>query len=669
MRGEGALTKAGPSYPQFTVRGIVLGCVMTFLFTAANLSLGLRIGLTFATSIPAAVISMAALRAFRTSNILESNIVQTITSSAGALSAIGFVLPGLIMVGWWQDFSFWPTFWICTTGGLLGVLFSGPLRRALVIGSNLPYPEGVAAAEVLKVGSNESRGSEESRAGLRTIIVGAIAAAAYSALAATQLAAAGVTKWFRIGPYGSVVDVTLQFALIGAGHLVGLSIGIALLVGLLIGFGIVTPYLAWLLATPAAAEAVWLSHVRFFGAGVIGVAAIWTLLQLMLPIGKGLRDSLASSRERKRGGLSLTVAERDLPIGWLGIGLIAVTIPTAMLFWNFLISGPLSVYAAALTIGALGYVLLAGPIVAAVCGYMAGLIGSSNSPISGVGILAIVGAALLLAVFVQPNLPSGAHAQLVAFAIFATSIIYSTASIANDNLQDLKTGQLVGATPWKQQVALMIGVIAAALVTPFTLDLLNKAYGFAPLSGITPPHALAAPQATLVSALSTGILGVGLDWSMIGAGAGLGVLLIAADTALSRKGRPGCPPLAVGLGIYLPMGATLPLIIGGLLGHLYERRAKSQATKRMGVLLASGFIVGDGLFNVGLAGLIVASGKAAPLALAGDDFGTSAVAVGLVLFAGMTVLLYRRTLRVAAGLPGTGTSKSGISGAPQNKDD
>jgi len=214
--------------PELTLRGIALGCLITLAFTAANLYLGLRVGLTIATSIPAAVISMALLRNFKNSNIFENNIVQTIASAAGTLSSIGYVLPGLIMIGWWAGFTFWTSFWVCAIGGLLGVLFSVPLRRALVTGSDLPYPEGVAAAAVLKVGTETIEGVVESKAGLRVILAGSIAAACYSALAATQIAAADITKWFRMGATGSGINISMSFALIGAGHLVGLTVGLAI---------------------------------------------------------------------------------------------------------------------------------------------------------------------------------------------------------------------------------------------------------------------------------------------------------------------------------------------------------------------------------------------------------------------------------------------------------
>ncbi|CAM3266725.1 Peptide transporter [Sphingomonas antarctica] len=632
------------SLPEITVRGVLLGIVLTFLFTAANLYLGLKVGLTFATSIPAAVVSMALLRAFRDANILENNIVQTVASAAGTIASVGFVLPGLIMTGWWTGFPFWMSFSVCAVGGILGVLFSVPLRRALVTGSDLPYPEGVAAAEVLKVGSAGAESAAENRAGLRTIVMGSVAAVGYSLTAAMGLTASAITKWFRIGPVGTGVDFGMQLALVGAGHLVGRAVGLAIGFGVVIGFWVVTPILTFMQHNPEAAELVWAKQVRFFGVGVIGIAAIWTLAMIARPVIGGLLQSIAASRARN-AGKTLAIEERDLSVGTMGIGIIAMLGLAGVVLYIFAASGPLAAYALPLSIGGLVYVFVIGVLVSAVCGYMAGLVGSSNSPVSGLGILGVVAAAGLLALFVKPGLPDGANAHLVAFALIATAIVFCAATIANDNLQDLKTGQLVGATPWKQQAALVIGVLAGSAVIPGVLDLLNKAYGFAPLVGTAPAHPLGAPQATLIATLAQGVLGKGLDWTLIGSGAAFGVVLILLDIILKRSGRYGCPPLAVGLGIYLPMGATLPVVIGALIGDWFDRAAKDDETRRRGVLLASGFIVGDGLFGVALAGLIVATGSGSPLALVGESFATPAIFTGALLFAALTVLTYRRTLR------------------------
>jgi len=644
---------------ELTARGLLLGVLITLVFTAANVYLGLRVGLTFATSIPAAVISMAVLRLVRDSNIVENNIVQTVASAAGCIASIIFVLPGLVMIGWWQGFPFWQTFLLCASGGMMGVVLSVPLRRALVTGSDLPYPEGVAAAEVLRVGTQTSEGAAEARIGLRTIVVGSAASMGFALLAATRLVAAEASTWFRLGSSYAATGLwtSLSFALLGAGHLVGLSVGLAMGLGLLIGFGIATPILSGLAATPGAAEeaalAVFRTDVRFLGAGVIGAAAIWTMGQLARPLWNGMAQAIAASKARKAAAGELPVEERDLPVGWMALIVAVVAAPIIGLLHGFAGEGPLAGFATPLAFGFYGYVLLMGAFVAAICGYMAGLIGSSNSPVSGLAILAVLGSALLLAFAVKPLAGAGAGPQLVAFALFVTGLVLACAVIANDNLQDLKTGQLVGATPWKQQVALMVGVLAGSAVIPPILDLLNTAYGFAPLPGTglpTPDAPLPAPQATLIATLARGILGEGLDWRMIFIGAGVGLLLVALDALLGRKRWLRLPPLAVGIGIYLPMSATLPVVIGAVIGYLYDRRQRRPAAQRMGVLLASGFIVGESLFGVLLAGLIVLTGSGAPLALIGEGHQGVTMAAGALLVAAMLAGLYRWTARAAARL-------------------
>lgn len=625
---------------ELTVRAILLGGVITLMFTAANVYLGLRVGLTFATSIPAAVISMALLRTMANGTILENNIVQTVASAAGTLAAICFVLPGLVMVGAWTDFPFWTTALITFLGGFLGVMFSIPLRRALVVDTPLPYPEGVAAAEVLKVGESGNK------AGLAIIVTGALASAGYALLAAMRVAVAEATTFFRLGGGATGISAGLSFALLGAGHLVGISVGVAIGIGILIGWAVATPFLTWGLPGPAEqiALSIWGDQVRFFGAGVIGVAAIWTLLSIIGPIVGGIRSALASSAQRRDGEL-LAIQERDIPIGLVAIGTLAALALIGILLGTQV--GDIG-NRAVLIGGSIAFVVLAGAFIAAVCGYMAGLIGASNSPISGVGILSIIAAALLVGAVAGSG---GDRAPLVVYALTVTAVVFGVATISNDNLQDLKTGQLVGATPWRQQVALIFGVFFGSLVIPPVLSLLNQAYGFAGAPGVG-PNALPAPQAALISALARGVLGGTLDWHMIGYGAIAGAAIVAVDLALARGGRMRCPPLAVGLGIYLPMQTSLLVVAGAVAGWIYDRWARRQrdpeGTERMGVLLATGLIVGESLFGVALAGLVVATGNAMPLGIMPEGFAPTALILSPLLFAALTVWLYRRTRQASA---------------------
>ncbi|MGD0050986.1 MAG: oligopeptide transporter, OPT family [Vulcanimicrobiaceae bacterium] len=638
MRSQAAAARGA----ELTWRGLVLGSAITLVFTAANVYLGLKVGLTFASSIPAAVISMAVLRAFRNATIFENNIVQTVASAAGTLSSIIFVLPGLVMVGWWTGFPFWQSFGVCAIGGILGVMYSVPLRRALVVDTDLPYPEGVAAAEVLRVGS-AAGADAENRAGLLAVVGGALASAGFAVMTATRIFASEVDAFFRVGAAATGNGIQFSLALLGVGHLVGLSVGLAMLLGVAIAWVGATPILTALhpVAGPAAdvAISVWRHQVRFLGAGAIGVAAIWSLGRLAAPVARGVSSALVTARKRAAGGGdTLPRTERDIPIGIVAVISLAMLLPLAGLLISFLAGGALGDLVIPLTLGAVVYVVLAGFIVAAACGYMAGLIGSSNSPVSGLAILTVIGASLLLLAVAHRTDPHGA-AALVAFALFVTAVVLCVATIANDNLQDLKTGQLVDATPWRQQVALIVGVVMGALVIPPILNLLDHAYGF------TGPHALPAPQATLISALAKGVIQGQIDWGMIGMGALVGCATVALDEILRITGRMRLPPLAVGLGIYLPAATITPIVLGAIVGRIYNDRigrgAHAEAGKRLGVLLASGLIVGESLFGVLLAGLIVATHNEEPLALVGDAFTGPANIIGTIAFAAAIVGLYR----------------------------
>ncbi len=640
---------------ELTARGLVLGALITTVFTAANVYLGLKVGLTFASSIPAAVISMAVLSVVRDSSILENNIVQTVASAAGTLSAIIFVLPGLVIVGWWTGFPFWQSFLLCVSGGILGVLFTIPLRRALVTHSDLPYPEGVAAAEVLKVGSGtRGEGKDDPRAareGLIAVIFGSVASAGLAIVSATQIAAAEVAGFFRItSSAASGYSIAWSLALFGAGHLVGLSVGVAMLVGLLIAWAGAVPILTHL--HPAAAGVdfgahandIWRHQVRFIGAGTIAVSAIWTLAKLAKPVVGGLVAAVSSSRAPAPGA----DLDRDLPPRWIIALTVACLVVAGGLSYAFAQATVLAPQALLLTAIAVPFVFIVGFLIAGVCGYMAGLIGASNSPISGVGILAIVTCASILAGVVPAD--AGTRPVLVAFALFITAIVFACATISNDNLQDLKTGQLVGASPWRQQVALIVGVGAGAAVIPPVLNLLAKAYGFAgaPNLAVVSQHPLPAPQATLISALAQGVIGGNLDWQMIGVGAIVGVGLILVDAVLNLTKRLSIPPLAVGIGIYLPMSATFAVVVGAAVGHCYNRRARqspaAERAERLGTLVASGLIVGESLFGVLNAGLIVALANDAPIALVPATF-APAKALGLLGFVGLLVWLYGWMLR------------------------
>jgi putative OPT family oligopeptide transporter len=646
---------------EFTTRGVLLGIAITLVFTAAQVYLGLKVGLTFATSIPAAVISMALLRAFQTATIQENNIVQTIASAAGTLSSVIFVLPGLLMIGWWTHVPFLATFGACVVGGILGVMYTIPLRRALVTNSNLPYPEGVAAAEVLKVGTGSRAGAAEGQAGLVAVVAGTVASALFAALAAAKVFAAEVAGYFKAGAGATGLGASSSLALMGAGHLMGITVGVAMFAGLAIAWAVLVPIMTSLHPMPGAsiaehATTIWRTEVRFIGAGVIGAAAIWTLGKLALPIWSGLKSAFAASKARKVGGAIIPRTEQDIPIGIVGLVSLLLLAPAGWFLAHFLQGGPIVSLTAPLVAIGIGYVVIAGLLAAAVCGYMAGLIGSSNSPVSGIAILTVLGASLMVGVIGRGMIGPDIAKALVAYALYVTTVVLAVAVVANDNLQDLKTGQLVDATPWKQQVALVIGVVAGAIVIPFVLELLNRSNGFAgaanlsTVAGATP---LNAPQATLISTLAKGAIGGDLPVGLLGIGATIGLGLVLIDIILRRTSadRLSLPPLGVGLAIYLPSAVTAPVVVGALAGWIYDRIVSkdrmAEPAKRLGVLIASGFIVGESLFNVALAGLIVGTNKASPLEVPFAPSEQVGMILALIAAAVVVVGLYNWARRAA----------------------
>ena len=633
------------------IRDSIIGGLITLIFTAANVYLGLKVGLTFATSIPAAVISMAVLRRFKGHNVKENNIVQTIASAAGTLSAIIFVLPGLVMVGYWQGFGFVQTAGVCIIGGVLGVMYSIPLRRALVTGSDLPYPEGVAAAEVLKVGDENASGTshEENAKGLRVIVAGGITSAVMALLTAMKAAASEVTAYFKLGAGATTLGTSLSTALIGVGHLVGLPVGIAMLVGVVISYFILLPIFTTGDITGATAladvvDTTFSDDIRFIGVGTMAIAAIWTLLKIAAPIAVGIRQSLASSRARKSGS-AVDVTERDIPFPYVATTIVAFMVPIALLLWDFVRGTDIHDHMAVLITVSVLFTLLVGLIIASVCGYMAGLIGASNSPISSIGIIAVLAASLLIAAVTRGT--TADPLSLVAYTLFTAAIVFGIATISNDNLQDLKTGQLVGATPWKQQVALIIGVVFGSLVIPPILQVMLNGFGFQGMEGAG-EDALAAPQAALMSSVASGIFDSSLDWNLIFIGMAIGAVLIIIDELLRKfTDKYSLSPLAAGMGMYLPAALTIVIPIGAILGTFYDKWAAKQShpefAKRMGTLLATGLIVGESLFGVVNAGIIAAAGGESPLEI--FEGGTSATIVGVILFIVALTFIYRWTKR------------------------
>ncbi|EIJ2291164.1 OPT family oligopeptide transporter [Campylobacter coli] len=656
------------SLPELTLRGLLLGSILTIIFTASNVYLGLKVGLTFSSSIPAVVISMAVLSLFKTSNILENNMVQTQASAAGTLSSVIFVIPGLFMCGYWSEFPLWQTFMICLCGGGLGVLFTIPLRRAMVVESKLAYPEGRAAAEILKV-ANKDQSSKKGKQGIKEIALGSFIAAIFSLLSnGFKLAASESNFAFIWNKMAFGFSMGYSLALLGAGYLVGLAGAIALFVGMFLAWGIFTPYLSNFEFDSAKnavdlASSVWSSKVRLIGTGAIAIAALWTLIELLKPVIEGIKEivknvKITNQEKNERTNIDLSLKSIFILFVLMVVGLFIT-------FYSFVEDANLSIYYQMLFsfVGTLVSVLI-GFFVAAACGYMAGLVGSSSSPISGIGLIGVIISSIVFLVlgvelFQDPMLSKFA----IALAIFTTSVIVATAAISNDNLQDLKTGHLVGATPWKQQVALLVGCVFGALAIVPVLNLLYQAYGFVgamPREGMDASSALAAPQANLMSTIAQGIFHHNIEWGYMAFGVFVGILMIIIDKILRRTQKMSLPPLAVGIGIYLPPAVNIPLVIGGILKyivmqHLTKKYAKNShkeeklaSCEQRGTLFASGLIVGESIFGVIIAGITVFSvsmgGSENPLALNLANFHDSEL-FALIFFVGVVLYFIKRIVK------------------------
>ena len=668
------------NHKELTLRGIILGALITVIFTASNVYLGLKVGLTFASSIPAAVISMAVLKFAKDSNILENNIVQTQASAAGTLSSIIFVLPALLMLGYWTGFPFWQTTILCIAGGILGVIFTIPLRYAMVVNSDLPYPEGVAAAEILRTGEQDTAADtpaqSDASTGAKDIVIGGALSGIVAFLTGgLRVLADSAGYWFKAGSAITQLPMGFSLALLGAGYLVGVAGGIAILLGIIIAWGAAVPILTSMTPQPsdmemsAFAMKIWKENVRFIGAGTIGVAAIWTLLTLMKPMIEGLKISMQALKGGNSSNLSRM--EQDLSpkvmIGWT----VVMTLLLAVSFYQFVADASLPAGLAwLLVLVCTAVTFIIGFLVAAACGYMAGLVGSSSSPISGIGIISIVVISLILLLVgnAYPQLLTTGDGKFVtALALFCGSAVLCVATISNDNLQDLKTGYLVKATPWRQQIALMIGVVVGALVISPILELLYKAYGFTgalPRPDMDASQALGAPQATLMTTIAKGIFAHNLNWDFILIGVLIGAVLIVADTLLRKTsaGKYSLPVLAVGMGIYLPPTINMPIFIGSVLAwwiknHITKNSAAAQRERnlklaeRKGTLFAAGLIVGESLIGVIMAFIIAASvttgGSDAPLALKLANWDNIAQWLGLLAFILAIVILARRVLSSA----------------------
>jgi putative OPT family oligopeptide transporter len=584
---------ASRSLPEITVKAVCLGVVLSVVLAGANAYLGLKAGMTVSASIPAAVISMSVLRLFRRRNILENNNVQTAASSGEALAAGAiYTLPALVILGTWTDFAYWPTTIIAALGGLIGVLFTIPLRRALIVDARLAYPEGVATAEVLKAG--EEGGGH----GLGGLAMGAALGALF------KLGETGLRLWTgtvegarRVGDSIAYFGMNVSPALVAVGSIVGLNIGVLVFLGGALNWLVAVPiYAATAGAWPGETSAVeyagtiWSTQTRYIGVGAMVVGGLWALIRLAPNLSRSIRRSIAAFaaiRAGRAGDVPRT--DREIPINWVGIGLVVSTIPVFFVFRS--VTGDLAI-ALVMTI----VMLVAGFLFSAVASYMAGLVGSSNNPISGVTIATLLTSALLLLGLGMDSAAGPAAAVMIG------AVICCAAAIGGDNMQDLKTGYVVGATPYKQQIMETVGVLAAAVFIAPILSTLLRAYGIADVrvEGQVP---LQAPQATLMASVAQGVFAHTLPWPMVGIGTAVAAIVILVDLALERAGSAfRTPVLAVAVGIYLPFELSVPIALGGLLSWATKRLFGADAAReRRGTLMAAGLITGEAILAILLA--------------------------------------------------------------------
>ena len=635
---------SGALPPQLTFRAVALAIVLAMVLAAANTYLGLFAGMTIASAIPAAVVSMAVLGALGGAGILENNIVQTGASAGSSIaSGVIFTIPALVILGYWQDFQYAWVLAIAGLGGILGVLFSVPLRRALIVEQKLAFPEGQAAAEVLKAGENPAQG-------IRILGVAALGGALAKLAAGSGLrlipdtaASAGF-----FGKYLAYFGTNLSPALLGVGYIVGLNIGIVVLAGAMISWNIAIPFYvvnvlpgnAELVQATAGltaediANTVWSKQIRYLGVGAMLVGGIWALVSLRRSLLSGIRSGLAAARASAAGAV-VAHTEQDLPMTWVLVGIVLFTLPLLALYQ--VIVGTLAV-SLPMTI----IMIVAGFLFCSVSAYMAGLVGSSNNPVSGITIATILFSAVMLLLMMGPDSTIGPVA-----AVMIGAVVCCAACIAGDNLQDLKCGHIVGATPWRQQVMLAVGAASSALVMAPVLNLLADAYGIG-IATEAHPKPLPAPQATLMASVSKGIFGGELPWDMIAIGALIGIAIITLDEILKARGSSfRTPVLAVAVGIYLPLELMTPIFLGGLLHHLVDRHLKRRGADaaalerhhRKGLLFAAGMITGEALMGIAIAIPIVSSGSAEVLALPEAlRFGEW---LGLLVVAGLALLLWR----------------------------
>jgi putative OPT family oligopeptide transporter len=653
IQQDEAFIPASQSLPEITIKAVILSVILTIILAAANAYLGLKIGMTVSASIPAAVISMGILRLFRKSNILENNIVQTAASAGEALvAAVAFILPALIFLHFWTGFNYWDTVFISITGGILGILFSVPLRRVLLAEKTLRFPEGTAIGNVLK--ANVTSGNN-----IQYIISGGFVGGIISfAQNGFEILSGSVDYWFRTGHAIEGVSSGFDPAVIAAGYIAGANVAFAIFVGVAVGWFIGIPYYSYMdgITQPhnlsGTALDIYHSHIRYIGIGMMLIGGLWTLVTFFKPMVQGIHASFVFLKAMRAEGASpIPRTEKDMPINYVSWSILILCVPLFVIFWHYTDPSHLAISTILrVTIVLIGtaFAVIAGFFFSAICGYFVGLAGSSNNPLSGMVLSALILISLFLLVFLNGKLhfEIDSHAALnaAAYALIIGGIIAAAGAISGDTIQDLKAGQIVGATPWKQQFMLIVGVIVAALVIPEILNLLFNAYGVGgifPRPGMDSRQMLSAPQASAMAAVVQGIFGHHLPWYLLYTGFEFAVICVAYDAFLKKHYNKRFPVLAVALGVYLPMSASMPLIFGGFLSWIVERQKPTYEQRQRGLILASGLVAGAAIMGILLAIPFAIKKSSDALKIVSNSFTLTADTLTLVVTACLILWMYK----------------------------
>ncbi|MGA9629769.1 MAG: oligopeptide transporter, OPT family [Candidatus Rickettsiella isopodorum] len=639
-----------------TLRVVVLGIFLALLLAASSTYLALKVGILPSASIPAAILAMAILRLFHNGNIFEANLIQTAASAGEAVAGgIVFTIPALIIIGYWNHFPYFANFAIACLGGLLGILFSIPLRKILINTPQLYFPEARAISEVLKLSQKQSFP-------INKMLVGtSLGAGLEFAQTGLKIIAASTEKWVVFGQ-SKIIGFGLGFApaLIGVGYLIGWNVGLSLLLGAFIAWGISLPLLSYLMPVGntfilAKSLAVYSSDIHYIGLGAMLAAGFWTLLNLLRPFYLSLRLLLRGLFHPLKNQLSPT--EQDIPLNYLLSSLVLVIFSIYFLF-NYLlpIQSLLFTFPQLFLVVAVFYVLVIGFVFAALCGYFSGLVGVTASPGSAIVISGLLFMALILRgvlFFKGQDLLSPQLLNAAAITIIIGAVVAGAACIANDNIQDLKVGHLIGATPWRQQLMLILGVVIASLVIPYVMQLLFNVYGLTtvlPHANMDPQQTLPAPPAAMMAGLTQGVFNHDLPWNMLAIGGAIMLVLIIVNTV----GKINLSLLGVGMGIYLPLSSSTPLFIGSLFAYgikfflqkkINRQTAPSDFQQHNAILLSCGLVAGAALMDVFLAIPLSITGNPRLFAVLPISWQALASGFGFLSVLGLAVCFYRTILK------------------------